>query len=278
MKCLNKVPRFFLILIGTGITLTHTSANAALASYYIGMDSRPTVISGTYINLPNPNLGRLTFLFAHYDENDPLYPHRYHSKGSYVYTGPNNGLATSVIVSTNSFLPEAPRTHLAMAPMTSGAYAGKTAIVEDSNNHSSLLKVYDTGKLDINVPLENTLFTSSANRWSGSIAGANVNMQLTFATAGLNFGTASDPGANPFAGLQGQVLGDDIDFKWTPWVDSNIPENSVFIARFKLVDDSIGRNKFGDSGEFEFRFRTIPEPSSALLALLGGLFLFRRRR
>lgn len=277
MKRLNMLHGSVLTLIVTGLIGTSQSADAALASYYIGMDSRPTVVGGAYNGLANPNQGRLTFLFAHYDESNPAYPHHYHSKGSFVYTGTNTGPTTSVIVSKNSFLPEGVGARLAMAPVTSGAYAGKTAIVEDPSNHFSLLRMYDTGKLDTNIPLENTLFTSSANRWSSLITGANVNMQLTFATAGLNFGTASDPSVNPFAGA-GMVLGNDIDFKWTPWVDSSTPENTEFIARFKLIDDRVSPAKFGDSGEFEFRFQTVPEPSSALLALFGGMFLLRRKR
>jgi hypothetical protein len=279
MKHINRTQASAYSLIAIGMALSNTSASAALASLYIGTDSRPTQISGTYTGLANPNAGRLTFLVAHYDENDPLYPHHYHSKGSYVYTGANLGAATAVIVSTSNFLPEASGgTHLKLATSTSGAYAGKTAILEDTNNHFSLLQTYDTGKLDTAIPLENTLFTSSANRWSGSIAGANVNMVLTFATPGLNFGTASDPTANPFAGPNGKVLGDDVNFKWVPWVDSSTAENTPFIARFKLVDDRSAPNKFGDSGEFEYRFQTIPEPSSALLALFGGMFLFCRKR
>ena len=278
MKYLNNLRNPIYALLACGMVSINTNASAALASYYIGTDSRPAILSGTYMGLANPNQGRLTFLFAHYDEIDSAYPHHYHSKGSFVYTGPNTGITTSVIVSTNSFLPEGPATHLAMAAVTLGAYAGKTAIVEDSNNHFSMLQMFDTGKLDTNIPLENTLFNSSANRWSSLITGANVNMQLTFATPGLKFGTASDPNSDPFPGVSGKVLGDDINFKWTPWVDSSTPENSEFVARFKLIDDRSGPNKFGDSGEFEFRLKTIPEPSSALLTLAGGMLLLRRRR
>ncbi len=248
---------------------------AAIAAHFIGVDGQATQPSGAYMGLANPNHQRLTFLYAHYDLNDPLYPHHYHSKGRYINTGPNLGVNTAVTVSTSNFLPEPPQTHLMLGMQSSGAYVGRMSLSEDPNNHFSLLRTFDTGKLDPNVALENTLFNSSAGRWTGPLTGADVHMVLTFATAGLNFGTDSNPDSNPFAPADGAHLSDDIDFKWVPWVAGSTAPDSEFIARFKLVDETA---TFGDSGEFEFRFMSVPEPSSALLAGLGALFLIRRKR
>ena len=254
---------------GTGET------QAAIASYIIGVDGQATQPSGAYMGLANPNSQRLTFLYAHYDENDPLYPDHYHSKGRFINTGPNLGAGTAVTVSTFNFLPEAPQTHLMLSSQGSGAYAGKMSLTEDTDNHFSLLRIFDTGKLDPNVEFENTLFNSSAGRWTGALTGADVHMVLTFATAGLNFGTESNPNSNPFAPADGAHLSDDIDFKWVPWVDASGAPDTEYIARFKLVDEE---GIFGDSGDFEFRFMSVPEPSSALLASVGALFLLRRKR
>lgn len=251
-------------------------ANAAIASYFIGVDGQATQPSGLYAGLANPNFQRLTLLYAHYDLDDPLYPHHYHSKGRFVNTGPNLGVNTAVTVSTFNFLPEASGgTHLFLKTRNSGAYAGKSAIVEDPNNHFTLLGMLDTGKLDPNVALENTLFNSSAQRWTGAITGSDVHMVLTFATAGLNFGSTSDPNAALFSANDGQHLSDDINFQWVPWVDSATADGTEFIARFKLVDET---GTFEESGEFEYRFMAVPEPSSALLGALGALLLFRRKR
>jgi len=281
MKMKMKPNRHHSLLGGlagaTAILLALTvPANAAIASYFIGVDGQATLPSGTYTGLANPNSQRLTLLYAHYDLNNPLYPHHYHSKGRLVYTGPNLGVNTAVTVSTSNFLPEASGgTHLFLATRNSGAYAGKSAIVENPNNHFTLLGMLDTGKLDLNVALENTLFNSSTGRWTGAITGSDVHMVLTFATAGLNFGSTSDPNAALFSANDGQHLSDDIDFQWVPWVDSATADGTEFIARFKLVDET---GTFGDSGDFEYRFMAVPEPSSALLAGLGALFLLRRKR
>ncbi len=259
------------IILAFGAGETH----AAVASYFIAVDGQATQPSGAYMGLANPNSQRLTLLYAHYDLDDPLYPHHYHSKGRYVNTGPNLGAGTSVTVSTSNFLPEAPRTHLMLGARSSGAYAGKISINEDTANHFSLLRMLDTGKLDTNVALENTLFNSSAQRWTGAITGADVHMVLTFATSGLNFGTDANPNAALFSDPDGQHLADDIDFKWVPWVDASAAPDTEYIARFKLVDEE---GIFGESGEFEYRFMTVPEPGSALLTGLGALLLMRRKR
>ena|GEM_PF-2057749 len=191
-------------------------------------------------------------------------------------SGPNLGAGTAVTTSTSNFLPEASGgTHLFLETRNAGAYAGKSAIVEDPGNGFTMLTMFDTGKLDQTVAVESTLFNSSAGRWTGSLTGSDVHMVLTSATVGLNFGSPSDPDAALFSALDGQRISDDINFQWVPWVDSATAEGTEFIARFKLVDET---GTFGDSGEFEYRFMAVPEPSSALLAGLGGLFLLRRKR
>ena len=65
-------------------------ATAALADgdaptdiYIIGVDSLTTLTSGTYAGLPNPNYGRLTFLYAHYTPGTE----HFHSIGAWSYSG-----------------------------------------------------------------------------------------------------------------------------------------------------------------------------------------------
>jgi hypothetical protein len=279
MKTNHLKSRGALIALSLGLAvLPAANTQAAIASYIIGVDGQQTIPSGTYAGLPNPNFQRLTFLYAHYDLVDVNYPHHYHSKSRLVYSGP---AANPVEVNlASNFLPEASGgTHLFLSPSTVGPYAGKSPILEVTGNEFSFLRILDVGKLDSTVTdprsVEEILFNSSSGRWSGLITGADVHMVLVSATPGLNFGTPSNPNADVFGNLEGEHLADDIDFTWVPWVDSSTANGTEFIAQFKLVDEE---GSFGDSGVFEFRFMSVPEPSTALLGAIGALALLRRRR
>ena len=57
---------------------------AALVSYYIGVDGMQTIGTGEFTGMANPNANRLTFLYAHPDEETPANSH-YHSKGIFRY-------------------------------------------------------------------------------------------------------------------------------------------------------------------------------------------------
>jgi hypothetical protein len=74
------------------VSVLSTVSRAEIAEYYIGRDQRPTMVGGAYNGLANPNLNRMTMLYAHtYPEpgpgvvNDWTVNH-YHSKGAYSYT------------------------------------------------------------------------------------------------------------------------------------------------------------------------------------------------
>ncbi|TVR46549.1 MAG: PEP-CTERM sorting domain-containing protein [Puniceicoccaceae bacterium] len=244
-----------------------------MASYYIGVDGLETIAAGAYAGLPNPNFGRLTFLYAHTYADNPANNH-YHSKGRFAFTGPNLGAQTEVEVAASNFLPEGNRPPLLLSPGT-GIYAGKLASnpytdPADTNYSFSFLEIRDTGTLAgaAGESPESILFNSSGGRWTGSLADADVHLELVFLSPGLNIG--SNLGIN--AGLK--VPGDDLhlgdNFHFTPvfWTEADAPAGT-YIAQFKLVDES---GLWMDSGEFEFRFEVIPEPSTVAL-LLGGLVL-----
>ncbi|TAG10204.1 MAG: PEP-CTERM sorting domain-containing protein [Verrucomicrobia bacterium] len=258
-----------------------TSASA-MVSYYIGVDNRTTIPSGTYMGLANPNFGNLTFLYAHTYTDTPNINH-YHSKSTIVYTGPNLGAGTATVNTTNNFLPEGSAPPLLLQAGV-GAYADKLVNIPDPANPFSMLDVEDTAKLSsfpAGTP-EHFLFTSSAMRWVGSIAGADVHMKLVSATPGLFFGTGTDPNVNPFEDADGLHLEDSFRFSLFPWV-ANTAAPGDYRAVFELEDERPavvgGPSPFGDSGRFEFRFRVIPEPSgAALTAIAGALMALRRRR
>ena len=266
---LSKVSLALGVLGSCAASLSQLSA----ANYYIGVDNLATIASGTYAGLANPNKDRLTFLYAHWYDATPSSNH-YHSKGRYIHTGPNLGAATATTVSSANFLPESGT--LTMVSGT-GAYAGKLVIEANPSNPFSFLSIEDTGKLSgfADGTPEFIMFNSSSGRWNSAITGADVHMKLLNATAGLNFGTSSDPNVNPFADAEGLHLADSFSFTLNPWVDAGAAPGT-YSAQFMLEDEE---GVFGDSGTFEFRFTVIPEPSGTLLSMISlGMLSLRRRR
>jgi hypothetical protein len=250
-------------------------SNAAFVSYYVGVDGLSTIASGAYAGLPNPNYNRLTFLYAHVYPDTPASNH-YHSKGVFQYTGPNLGAGqTTTQINPASYLPEGTAPPLLMTVETGGMYEGKLVSAPVAGNPFSFQTIQDTGKLSGFAPGsgESILLNSSANRWSGSITGADVHLELVSLSYGLNVGNSgllnlfTNPGDNFH-------LDDSFSFNPVFWSDADA-EAGIYTARFKLTDES---GNFGDSGTFEYRFNIVPEPSSALLGAVGVLALVRRRR
>lgn len=252
-----------------------------IASYIVGVDSRTTIPSGTYAGLNNPNHNRLTLLFAHTYVDTPASNH-YHSKGVYVYTGPNLGASTATTVSSSNFLPEGTLPPLTLTLASGGFYDGKLVSAPiadplDQNYAFSFLTLEDVDKLRGFGPTdpETILLDSSSGRWNGSLAGADVHLELVFRTPGLNIGVGALTNAFVNPGDDWH-LEDSFSFTPTFWTEANV-DIGTYIAQFKLVDENA---VFGDSGTFEFRFQVIPEPSAAA-ALAGftalGLVATRRR-
>lgn len=249
------------------------AADAAFVSYYIGVDGMQTIGSGEFSGLTNPNANRLTLLFAHHYEETPASNH-YHSKGIYRYQ-PGSGASPVTELSPSNYLPEGSNPPLAMTA-GSGLYEGKSVVLEDPANHFSLIDFKSTADLGgfTAGTGENYMFNSSSGRWNGSLAGADVHLVLVSMTPGLNIGSEMSL-------LSGLVnpgdefhLGEDIDFSPIFWVDGNAA-GGIYTADFKLVDES---GQFGDSGNFQFRFNVVPEPSSALLSITAAAFALLRRK
>lgn len=264
--------------INTAIALTFalvSTGNSAFVSYYVGVDGLVSIASGTYAGLSNPNHNRLTFLYAHVYPDTPTSNH-YHSKGVYRYTGPNLGEGqTSTEINPANYLPEGTASPLLMTVGIGGLYDGKFVSAPESGNPFSFHTIQDTGKLSgfTSGSGEDILFNSSSNRWNGSLAGADVHLELVSLSDGLNVGSSSilNLFANPGDSYH---LDDSFSFNPVFWSDANAALGT-YTAQFKLTDES---GIFGDSGTFEYRFGVIPEPSSALLGALGAIALLRRRR
>lgn len=248
-------------------------SDAAFVSYYIGVDGMQAIGSGEFNGMANPNANRLTFLYAHPNEEIPANSH-YHSKGVFRYQ-PDTAASPLIETNPSSYLPEGSNPPLAMTA-GSGIYDGKSVVLEDPSNHFSLIHFKSTADLDgfAEGSAEHYMFNSSSGRWTGSLAGADVHLVLVSMTPGLNIGTGSSLLTDLVHPGDELHLGEAIDFSPVFWVGGNAA-GGLYTADFKLVDES---GTFGDSGVFQFRFNVVPEPSTAILT--GGVLLLglRRRR
>lgn len=289
-------------LAAAALALSPASSEAVIYGYYLGTDNLTTFASGTYAGLANPNYNRLTFLLAHAypvvappGELDATINH-FHTLGRYAYTG---SAASPSVMFANARVPEGAVNPAMPLQPGSGAFSGMLVselLSDPVIGGYTNLTIAPTGQLrafhENGIPNEPedymyfgqvhptnpALSTAASNqRYSTtSLAGSNVYMELVSMTAGLNAGNSSGTSlwANPGDRFH---LGDGNTFAllepkfWT----SGSAAPGVYEAKFKLVDTT---NTFGNSGEFRFEFAVVPEPSSAVLGLLAGTFLLRRRR
>lgn len=250
--------------------LASNHARAELVLFYVGQDNLSTLASGVYRTLPNPNAGRLTFLYAHAYLDTPMNNH-YHSIGIYTYTGPSNA---PVVIPTNSNfrIPEVStgQLPLTLVAETNGLYAGKLTNRKTVENYSDprirsvhriLSHVTATSTNEFGYgSAEYVMFNSGARRWTNSLAGAVVAMELVEKSPGLHLGTAdrTDALVNPGDRLTlGE--GDSLDFTPVVWTEASA-DPGTYTLQFKLVDVSGSASPLLESGIVTFLYRVQAEP------------------
>jgi hypothetical protein len=261
-------------------------ATAALADgdaptdiYIIGVDSLTTFTSGTYAGLPNPNYGRLTFLYAHYTPGTE----HFHSIGAWSYSGSRDNPVVRN-TSNNNRIPELAQRdrqtgqrYLYLRP-GNGAFAGKWISGQDGGPYSNLaMRPFDYLFGFQSDERVDRLINSSQGRWRNTLpTNATVALELLEISNGLNIAHADGTPINLAPGEQ-LTLGTGADWMFGPvfWVADGAPAG-VYSVGFRLIDLS---NTFGNSGRFYMDF-FVPEPTSLLALGVGlvGLARLRRRK
>lgn len=253
------------VLAGVGALVVCGRASAQLAEFYVGIDSRTAPFSapvadggGAYPD--NPNSGRLTLLFNHVDH--------FHGLGTYRYVGP----AASPVLEDTSANNRIPEISTGQAPLPlvpgSGVYAGKNVTLHFAGLEYSDLELRNVRSL---AGVDEVLFHSSTDRWSGAFDAADVHLKLlSVSSPHLNVGSLTDPAALSVGGDVHLGEGGEL-FAFTPvlWVDQAAPAGDYW-AEFQLVDES---GNYGNSGRFFVDVRhAVPEPASLVLFLGSALF------
>lgn len=239
-------------------------------AYYVGVDSRANLTTGTYNGLADPNYNRLTFLLAHGDH--------YHAKGVYSYSGPA-GSPTVNPTSTGNYLPEGNAPRIELRP-GQGVYAGtmRSGIEPIPEQGHFVIRGVDHLAGFAANSLEQTLLNSSAGRWNTLLGNSNIYLNLHSKSDDLMIGDSL--GNRLFNGTSQMLLGTGNSFLFEPvfYLNETVA-NGDYFARFTLSTDN---PSFGDSGQFEFRFAqvsAVPEPTSlVLLTAAGSAVLVKRFR
>lgn len=264
--------------VALGATLSWAGmAQASLVEYYVGVDSQQTITTGTYAGLPNPNLGRLTFLFAHPDETNPADNH-YHGIGAWSYSGP----AASPTVNATNANNRIPETFTNQEPLPlfpgQGAQAGKWVSQAVPGLEYSDLQWESTQSLSLAAPgtPEHFLFTSSGGRWAGPLDNTKVGLELVSATPGLH---VADNTGTPIFSTSGEIyeLGDGNLLSFLPSFFTTEDTQARYSASFRLIDLN---GTLQHSGTFHMDFAPVPLPAAAWLfgsGVIGLAGLARRK-
>jgi hypothetical protein len=242
------------LLMGLGFALT---APAVEPHYFVAVDNLVTLTSGTYAGLPNPNFGRLTFLFAHPSAEDPSGSH-FHAIGAYSYTGPVEA-PTVIPTNTNNRIPELSTgaIPLRLLPGT-GVFEGRLASRPTGEEYSDLqvasVQVLRGFPSD---SIEGFLFHSSEGRWTAPLTDAVVALQRVSVTPGLHLAEATGAEVPP-EGLHPLGAGDTFRFAPVYWAEGTAPVGT-YSATWQLIDVGTGETLMAESGRFTFDFR-VPAP------------------
>jgi hypothetical protein len=232
--------------------------------FYIGYDGLATIASGTYAGLPNPNADHLTLLLDHGEH--------FHGIGAYSYSG--QASAPNVLpTNANNRVPEISSLENPLPlEIGSGLYDGtlRSAVGSSEYSHLGIASIQSlAGRAS--GSMEDILFQSSSNRWSGPLNNVELGLRLVESTEGLHVGTETTKDIYGTGDVFNLGMSNNFEFKPIYWVDASAP-GGIYSATFELLNTETG-SSIKDSGTFhlDFAVSPIPEPSTYAM-LLAGLF------
>lgn len=181
--------------------------------FFVGVDNFEVLRTGTYAGLENPNYNRLTFLFAH-PEEDPTTNH-FHGIGAYSYSGS----ADNPIINSTSSNNRIPEPYTGLPPLT---LQPSTGIYTDRLVSTPTIEEYSNLEIEPVSSLQNEedsaadyLLNSSSGRWSSSLGDAVIGLELMSITGGLNI--ANEAGTNILTQVgDTYTIGSGDNFAFTP--------------------------------------------------------------
>ncbi len=282
---LNKTPKTLRVINDTNMTrhplkqlafaaaLTVGSAtlhNACADNYVpnvIGIDNLPTLSGGVYDGLPNPNYGRLSFLYAHHFDTSFENNH-YHGIGIWTYSGPANA-AVATNSNSGNRIPETyyqlPPLTLVGAPATLPAFAGRLVSIR-TDEHYSDRRLRPTSYFQ-QFPTNSSewfSFRGNANRFTNSLAGTKPALELISKTPGLSIGVSTNASLLNNAGDR-LVLGEGDSWEAWPLFSTAVDAApGTYTVAFKLVDLNAANSAATESGVFYLDFR-VPEAPTLVI-------------
>ncbi|MEM9657539.1 MAG: all3515 family Zur-repressed PEP-CTERM protein [Planctomycetota bacterium] len=287
------------------LLLAARGAHGELVNYYVAIDGgtgepswsafRDQDGDGTpEIELANPNLGRLTFLYAHHIEEDPSTTH-FHTLGRYSYTGE---LASPTVTDQNEFsfwsgdvviqglpgnlIPEQfaefgeTLPPLPLLP-SDGMFDGKLTSIPGGVEGGTYANMEIRPTADLVPYPEGTpehymlrALEPFGEDYDDPLTGAVVAIELLALTPGLQIGSLTETNILSDAGDTAVMGSGDENFSFTPvfWTESDAPIG-VYSATMRLVDLRTSGEAFLPSGQYTFSFAVVPEPSTVVLTVIA---------